>query len=291
MTPVIVPLWKVFILFFILNSASTWAKSSSWQQYVRAPPNSIVYPTSVIAKYTTGNVTNAEGLLSIGQGITTFTRPAPPAPPPWPEGTIANASSYHPGNTYNGHARTYVPSNAIDADVNTFWNDDTNGKYPDILTLVTPELVALDGITILSCIDGFPLDLTVEILQVNSSWSLVANITDNAAVQILVPFPQSVNTTGVRITVTRNQASRQGEFTRIIEVWPVLVPRSGPPSVVVDFGQPVVGFLSISFAGASSNNTGIRLAFSESMEYLTDVSDFSRSYNVSGLPFIYGSNQ
>ncbi len=280
MSSAIVPLWRISIFFIILNSGSIWASSSSWQQYVRAPPDSIVYATSVIAEYTTGNVTNAEGLLTRGQGVTTLTRVAPLAPPSWPVGTTANASSYHPGNTYNGQSRTYYPSNAIDGDVSTFWNDDTNGKYPDILTLTTPNVITLDGITILSCIDGFPLDLTVEILQSNNSWAFAANVTDNAALQIRVPFLKPVNTTGVRITVTRDQATRQGEFTRINEVWPGLVPNSSPPSVVVDFGQPVVGFLSISFAGASSNNIGVRLAFSESTEYLTDVSDFTRSYNV-----------
>ncbi|RDW80803.1 six-hairpin glycosidase-3 [Coleophoma crateriformis] len=51
------------------------------------------------------------------------------------------------------------------------------------------------------------------------------------------------------------------------------------PTIVVDFGQNVVGFLSVAFAGASNNTPGVRLAFSETLEYLTDVSDFTRSYN------------
>lgn len=68
------------------------------------------------------------------------------------------------------------------------------------------------------------------------------------------------------------------------------VPASGAadvvPQIVVDFGQNIVGYLSINFAGASSDTTGlpgIRLAFSESIQYgyLTNVSDFSRSDNVS----------
>jgi hypothetical protein len=57
-----------------------------------------------------------------------------------------------------------------------------------------------------------------------------------------------------------------------------------PPTVVVDFGQNIAGYLSISFGG-SYNSTpgrpGIRLAFSETLEYLGNVSDFSRGYNVS----------
>jgi hypothetical protein len=75
------------------------------------------------------------------------------------------------------------------------------------------------------------------------------------------------------------------------------VPASGgtdvTPVVVVDFGQNIVGYLSINFAGASNDSaglTGIRLAFSETIDYgyLTNVSDFSRSDNVSSscLPLL-----
>jgi hypothetical protein len=58
------------------------------------------------------------------------------------------------------------------------------------------------------------------------------------------------------------------------------------PEIVIDFGQNIVGYLSINFAGASNSTSGlpgIRVAFSESIQYgyLTNVSDFSRSYNVS----------
>lgn len=58
------------------------------------------------------------------------------------------------------------------------------------------------------------------------------------------------------------------------------------PTIVVDFGQNIAGYLSIKFGGAYNSTPGlpgIRLAFSESLQYgyLTDVSDFSRSDNVS----------
>lgn len=60
------------------------------------------------------------------------------------------------------------------------------------------------------------------------------------------------------------------------------------PSLVLDFGQNYAGILSIDFAGASKvpNDTadanalpGLALAFSESLEYLTNRSDFTRSDN------------
>lgn len=58
------------------------------------------------------------------------------------------------------------------------------------------------------------------------------------------------------------------------------------PTIVVDFGQNIAGYLSIKFGGAYNSTPGlpgIRLAFSESIQYgyLTDVSDFSRSDNAS----------
>ena len=51
------------------------------------------------------------------------------------------------------------------------------------------------------------------------------------------------------------------------------------PSVTLDFGQNIVGFVQIHFAGASNNSPGIRLTFSETKEYLKNVSDFTRSDN------------
>ncbi|KAI1129570.1 Six-hairpin glycosidase-like protein [Nemania abortiva] len=60
-------------------------------------------------------------------------------------------------------------------------------------------------------------------------------------------------------------------------------------TLVVDFGQNVVGQLLLGF-GRSTNGTssqgfpGIRLAFSEALEYLTDRSDYTRSDRAQGDP-------
>ena len=55
------------------------------------------------------------------------------------------------------------------------------------------------------------------------------------------------------------------------------------PALVVDFGQNVVGLPVIDFAGSSGapkgRRPGIRLSFSESLEFLGDRSDFTRSDN------------
>ncbi|KAJ6782802.1 hypothetical protein PWT90_09672 [Aphanocladium album] len=57
------------------------------------------------------------------------------------------------------------------------------------------------------------------------------------------------------------------------------------PTVIVDFGQNVVGLLKIDFAGSvngSGGLPGIRLAFSETLQFLGDRSDFTRSDNAGG---------
>lgn len=61
------------------------------------------------------------------------------------------------------------------------------------------------------------------------------------------------------------------------------------PSVTLDFGQVIVGYPQISFESASNNHPGLRLTFSESTEYLTNVSDFTRSNN--GDTITHGTDQ
>jgi hypothetical protein len=57
---------------------------------------------------------------------------------------------------------------------------------------------------------------------------------------------------------------------------------SDVPTIVLDFGQNTVGLLSIAFAGASTlaqGYPGVTVIFSETLEYLTNRSDFTRSDN------------
>lgn len=258
----------------------------SWARYVVAPTSRDVKPVQVIA--TTGDVAHAAGTL--GHGVATLTRTQPAPRPTWPTGTSATASSFHaPNNGNDGKPRTYEPGNAIDGNTDTFWNDDTLGVYPDVLTITTTADIALRGITVLSNTDGVLQDFTVDTWD-GSAWQPAAAITGNTSVQRRVPFAAPVSTTQVRITVTADQSSGKGDFTRINEVYPGLVPDDPPvPSVTVDFGKVVVGYPVVHFAGASAGNPGVRLAFSETTQYLTDVSDFSRSYN--GDSITPGSDQ
>jgi hypothetical protein len=244
-----------------------------WQKYVVAPASRDVRPVRVLS--TTGDVTNPDGLL--GRGVATLKRQAPPPKPAWPGGTTAAASSFHaPNNGGNGQPRTYDPGNAVDGDTGTFWNDDTIGAYPDVLTITAGAGVALPGVTVLSSVDGVPQDFTVDVPD-GGAWRTVATVTGNTAVQRAVAFDRAVTTTQVRITVTKDQPTPSGEFSRVTEVWPGLVADPPVPVAVLDFGKVVAGYPKISFAGASANHPGIRVSTSETRQYLGERSDFSRS--------------
>ncbi|MFC1418052.1 alpha-L-rhamnosidase-related protein [Streptacidiphilus cavernicola] len=261
-------------------SAHTGASAPSWQQYVQAPSSRSVQPVTVVA--TTGDVSHPTGAL--GRGTAVLNRAAPAPKPVWPSGTTATASSYHDGNNGNDNKpRTYLPGNAVDGNTDTFWNDANAATYPAWLQITSPTAVKLPGITVLSNSDGMPQDFTVQTWD-GAAWTTQATVTGNSDVQRAVAFAAPVSTTQVRINVTKDEASPKGEYTRINEVWPGLVAADPvAPSITLDFGKVVSGYPRISFAGASGNSPGVRLAFSETLQYLTDRSDFTRS-DVSGGP-------
>lgn len=61
-------------------------------------------------------------------------------------------------------------------------------------------------------------------------------------------------------------------------------------SVTLDFGQNIVGQLYIQFAGSQNySNTypGLKVAFSETLEFLGNRSDFTRSDNAAGVSLFY----
>lgn len=195
---------------------------------------------------------------------------------------MAEASSAHAGNNGNdGQPRTYVADNAIDGNPDTFWNDDTIGAGPDTLTITLPAPKELSGLTLVSNSDGVPTDFTVEAWQ-DEQWRTVATIADNDVAQRAVPFAAAVTTTRIRITVTAVQDTPHGAFTRVNEVWPEPIAVVAAPSVTLDFGKVVVGYPRIRFASASDNSPGVRLAFSETKQFLGDRSDFTRSDQAGG---------
>ena len=255
--------------------------STDWHRYVQGPASSTVRPVRVLSH--TGDVVDPEGLLAPGGRPTVLRRSAPVTPPNWPAGTTASASSFHAPNDGDGNTpTTYSPSNAIDGNPATFWNDAVAGVYPAVLTITAPSAVTLPGVTLLSNSDGVPVDFTVQTWD-GSAWQTAATVTGNSAVRCVVPFPKAVTTTQVQLVVTADQNTPQGEYTRVNELWPGLVPQIPESAVVLDFGKVVVGFPVVDFAWSSlggngtAGSPGIRLAFSETQQYLTDRSDFTRS--------------
>jgi hypothetical protein len=136
----------------------------------------------------------------------------------WPAGTTAAASSFHAPNIFNGQVRTYDPGNAIDADLATFWNDDTAGAFPDSLTVTAPTPVALTGVGFASLVDGVPTDFSVQTWD-GSGWVTQATVAGNNALYRWIPFPATVSTTQVRVVVTATQ-TQNGNFSRLAEVTP-----------------------------------------------------------------------
>ncbi|MFJ6700273.1 alpha-L-rhamnosidase C-terminal domain-containing protein [Streptomyces sp. NPDC091272] len=262
------------------RTAGALPAAGAWHRYVKAPSSRTVRPVRVVR--TTGDVSAPDALLTPGGKVTVLRRDKPPATPRWPQGTTAEASSTHPGNNgSDGAPRRYDATNAVDGDLGTFWNDDTEHDFPDTLTLTTPQEQELSGVTVLSSTDGVPTAFTVAV-RAGTDWRTVATVTGNSAVQRAVRFAAPVTTTGVRITVTAVQDLGRGVFTRINEVWPRALEPVAAPSVTLDFGKVVVGYPEVAFAWASDNLPGVRLAFSETLQHLTDRSDFTRADQAGG---------
>jgi hypothetical protein len=136
----------------------------------------------------------------------------------WPAGTTAVASSFHAPNIFNGQQRTYDPGNAVDADLATFWNDDTPGAFPDTLTVTAPAPVALPGVGFASIVDGVPTDFSVQTWD-GTAWMTQAQVTGNTTSYRWIPFAGTVSTSQVRVVVTASQ-TQNGNFTRIGELTP-----------------------------------------------------------------------
>lgn len=260
-------LWSVgplLLLAFPISLSGVRAQRP-WQQYIVSPNSRNITPLSI-----TGNT--SAGVSFPNGGTTPFrlTQPSVVGSLNWPPGTIASASSTHAPNP-----TTYYPSNAIDGNPATWWNDDTENVAPDVLTVTSPTSFSLPGVTLVSNSDGYPVDFYIETTSDNSTWTRRASVTGNAGLTWSAQFASPVTVTAVRVTVTKNQDGGKGIFTRIVELGPYYHPVV--PYVDVDFGKVVSGHVKLTIASASNPAPQIRLAFSEAKQYLGFTSDYSRS--------------
>ena len=136
----------------------------------------------------------------------------------WPAGTTADASSFHAPNVVGSETRTYQPGNAIDRDFATFWNDDTAGVHPDVLTITAPTAVTLHGVAFASNPDGVPIDFTVQTWD-GGDWSDAARVTGNHSVTRWIAFDTPVSTSRVRLVIDADETG-SGDYSRVAELAP-----------------------------------------------------------------------
>ncbi len=163
------------------------------------------------------------GLLSAADwaGASWIGGPSSDGLPRWPAGSQATASTFHaPGDS------TYDTANAIDGDAATFWNDDTQGQFPDWLQVQTPQAVTLPGVTLYTSTQGGPSDFDVATLQ-DGQWVTQRHVTNVSQAYTQIAFDQPVSTTAVRITVAADwEQDVRYVWTRIGELSPGLVDSS-----------------------------------------------------------------
>ena len=141
----------------------------------------------------------------------------------WPSGTTANASSTHAPNPTN-----FDPSNAIDGDQATKWNDDTDGGWPDWLQITPSTPLNLSGIIVVSG-DGWMTSYNVSVSPTSSTDDMIVVATENHidTFQTTVTFSEPVHCAHLQITVF---GSQQNDFSRIYEIYPIRAQSSAQTS-------------------------------------------------------------
>ncbi|WP_240922609.1 alpha-L-rhamnosidase C-terminal domain-containing protein [Oleiagrimonas sp. C23AA] len=248
----------------------------SWQPYVVAPSSRHVRPVRVLS--VSGDVTHADALLD-GHGVAVFKRPPPQAESRWPQGTRIQLP---------GLKDARGAEHLIDGALASVWQAPARiaGSTPAI-DLDTPTAQTLHGMTVRAASGHVLADFSVDARQ-DGAWKRVASVHGNKQLQVAVTFPRAVTARRWRIDVP---VAKNADSARIklAEIWPGALHDAPPPSVVLDFGKVVVGYPRLHFAAGSTPGTGLRLAFSETRQYLGERSDFTRSDN--GDAIVPGTDQ
>jgi hypothetical protein len=264
-----------------LHAATTSAATimpvrTPWQSYVVAPHSRTVRPVRIVQ--VEGDVIDAAALLS-GTGTTILRRPPPHPKPAWPEGTHVV-----PTEGQDATAAACVIDGRIDA---TWRAQSTAPGQPLRLQLQWPSPTNLGGITLRAApghvIGRFDIDVWR-----HGHWHRVARVSGNRYLQRAVTFHDAQRTERVRLSVPAVDHDTRASLD-LAEIWPAAVHDNPPPSVTLDFGRDVVGHARLFVEGASADHPGLRLAFSETRQYLGERSDFTRSDN--GDSIVPGTDQ
>lgn len=268
--------------------SSGFKQHSAPEKYIISPRSRTVRPKAIVEHLTTGSVQNPSALLTPGKNVTTFARNYEGETSSWPIGTMAEflyseSSRELSQRRFSKQLKTNSASRGVEA------QGDYSRECAHAVSLEFPEPILLDS---------FAVFFTGEVDA--GSFNVAGSTWDgkgpeqpfqftNYGLKSFVVLDSARKYAGIKFNVLQNDPySLQPPKKCITAVVPNLGPEDKDkeiPSVVVDFGQVVVGYLSIDFAGAvgiGAQPPGLRLAFSESLEFLGEASDFSRSFLVRG---------
>jgi len=269
------------------QAGTPWPAHPDWQHYVQAPASRHVTPVRVVSA--TGNVTDPQALVHPGLGQTTLTRTrtglADSGPDSWPAGTTASASSYHAPNS----GGTYLPSNALDGNPATYWNNANAGSTHSWLEISTPSPVTLPALTLLFSSNGVPVDFQIQTWDpATGAWTTQVSVTGNSATEVAKLFPSPVTTQHVRIYITLDQATSYGQYSRIAEVYPYYSP---PSDIVLDYGKDVGGVPEFDVTAETGDPT-LEAGYSEAKQFIGPMGDMGNSGPFgSGDPHRYDTYQ
>lgn len=257
--------------------------AADWQRYVEGPSNPDVRPLKVVS--TAGAVGDPSALVRpavTGQGTTLAYQLDgldDSGPDFWPAGTSASASSYHSAND----GGSYLPSNALDGNPATYWNDATAGSTDSWLEITAPSPVTIPGISLIFGPHGVPVDFQVQTWDAGTNaWVTQVSVTGNSQGQVSEAFSAPVTTQQVRIFITLNQpAPGYGQYSRIAEVYPGLLPAQ-QPQVLLDYGKDVGGVPYLDVTNVSGTPS-LRASYSESATYMSPEGDGTSFYPPPGL--------
>jgi hypothetical protein len=134
--------------------------------------------------------------------------------------------------------------------------------------IVTAALACLYGAEVAAA------SLLQQILVDDNDWQQYIKGPPNKIV-----FPKSVVQSSVSGNISNPSALIDRASSTVLSR---LDGQDSTPSLVIDFGQVYAGYLNLELQGSTSSTTslpGLRLAFSETLQFLTDKSDFTRSDN------------